>query len=70
MALATETASPRTRLPLAVYVLALGTFCVGTSEFMLAGLLPQLADGLDVSISRAGLLITAFAIGMTLGARS
>ncbi|KNX39575.1 chemotaxis protein [Luteipulveratus halotolerans] len=55
-------------MPLAVYVLALGTFCLGTSEFMLAGLLPQLSDGLGVSIPRAGLLITAFAIGMTLGA--
>lgn len=59
---------PTTRLPLAVYALALGTFCLGTSEFMLAGLLPQLSAGLDVSIPRAGLLITAFAVGMTLGA--
>ena len=69
MSLATETAAPpRTRLPLAVYVLALGTFCIGTSEFMLAGLLPQLSEGLGVSISGAGLLITAFAIGMMVGA--
>lgn len=56
------------RLPLAVFALALGTFCLGTSEFMLAGLLPQIAGGLDVSIPRAGLLITAFAVGMTVGA--
>ena len=68
VSLATQTSPTRTRLPLAVYVLALGTFCIGTSEFMLAGLLPQLAAGLDVSIARAGLLITAFALGMTFGA--
>lgn len=67
VSLATD-APPRTRLPIAVYALALGTFCLGTSEFMLAGLLPQLSDGLGVSIPRAGLLITAFAIGMTVGA--
>ncbi|NHN56297.1 MFS transporter [Calidifontibacter sp. DB0510] len=61
-------APAKARLPLSVYILALGTFCIGTSEFMLAGLLPQLSAGLGVSISRAGLLITAFAVGMTLGA--
>lgn len=57
-----------TRLPLPVYVLALGILCLGTSEFMLAGLLPQVADGLGVTVPRAGLLITGFAVGMMLGA--
>ncbi|UYM07496.1 Cmx/CmrA family chloramphenicol efflux MFS transporter [Solicola gregarius] len=56
------------RLPLAVHVLALGIFCLGTSEFMLAGLLPQIAAGLDVSIPDAGMLISGFAIGMLVGA--
>lgn len=56
------------RLPLAVHALALGIFCLGTSEFMLAGLLPQVANGLDVSLSNAGLLISAFAVGMMVGA--
>lgn len=50
-------------LPLAIYALALGTFCVGTSKFMLAGLLPELAGGLGVAIPQAGLLITVFAVG-------
>ena len=59
---------PTHRLPLAVHALAFGIFCLGTSEFMLAGLLPQIADDLDVSISDAGLLISAFAIGMMIGA--
>ncbi len=56
------------RLPLAVYVLGAAVFALGTSEFMLAGLLPEVADDLDVSIPTAGLLISAFAIGMVVGA--
>lgn len=56
------------RLPLPVYVIALTTFCLGTSEFMLAGLLPDLASDLDVSIPAAGGLISAFAVGMLIGA--
>ncbi|QXE39417.1 MFS transporter [Streptomyces sp. GMY02] len=55
-------------MPLAVYVLGLAVFALGTSEFMLSGLLPPLADDLDVSIPTAGLLISAFAIGMVVGA--
>ncbi len=50
-------------LPRVVYVLAAGTFLMGTTEFMIAGLLPDIADGLHVSEARSGLLITAFAIG-------
>ncbi|MFI9584452.1 Cmx/CmrA family chloramphenicol efflux MFS transporter [Streptomyces sp. NPDC052236] len=55
-------------MPLAVYVLGLAVFALGTSEFMLSGLLPPIADDMDVSIPRAGLLISAFAIGMVVGA--
>ncbi|MFI2213859.1 Cmx/CmrA family chloramphenicol efflux MFS transporter [Streptomyces sp. NPDC020141] len=55
-------------MPLAVYVLGLGIFTQGTSEFMLSGLLPAMADDLGVSIPDAGLLISAFAIGMVIGA--
>lgn len=55
-------------VPLAVYVLALGTFCMGMSEFMIAGLLPDIARDLDVSIPSVGTLISAFAVGMVLGA--
>ncbi len=66
----TTTAPPRTetRLPLATYVLALTVFCLGTSEFVLAGLLPQLADDLEATIPSAGLLISGFAVGMLVGA--
>lgn len=55
-------------MPIAVYVLGLSIFAQGTSELMLAGLLPEIAGGLGVSIPRAGLLISAFAIGMLVGA--
>ncbi|MFG2329661.1 Cmx/CmrA family chloramphenicol efflux MFS transporter [Streptomyces sp. NPDC048604] len=55
-------------MPLAVYILGLSVFALGTSEFMLSGLLRQIADDMDVSIPQAGLLISAFAIGMVIGA--
>jgi DHA1 family chloramphenicol resistance protein-like MFS transporter len=55
-------------MPVAVYVLGLSIFAQGTSELMLAGLLPELAADLRVSIPQAGLLISAFAIGMLVGA--
>ncbi|MFI6338335.1 Cmx/CmrA family chloramphenicol efflux MFS transporter [Streptomyces sp. NPDC050535] len=55
-------------MPLAVYVLGLSVFALGTSEFMLSGLLPPIAEDMDVTIPQAGLLISAFAIGMVVGA--
>jgi DHA1 family chloramphenicol resistance protein-like MFS transporter len=55
-------------MPFALYLLALAVFVMGTSEFMLAGLVPAIADGLDVSVGSAGLLTSAFAVGMVLGA--
>lgn len=55
-------------MPLAVYILGLSVFALGTSEFMLSGLLPPIADDMDVTIPQAGLLISAFAIGMVVGA--
>ncbi|WP_164254581.1 Cmx/CmrA family chloramphenicol efflux MFS transporter [Streptomyces sp. S4.7] len=55
-------------MPLAVYILGLSVFALGTSEFMLSGLLPPIAEDMDVSIPKAGLLISAFAIGMVVGA--
>ncbi|MGY3851021.1 Cmx/CmrA family chloramphenicol efflux MFS transporter [Streptomyces hydrogenans] len=55
-------------MPLAVYVLGIAVFSLGTSEFMLSGLLPPIAEDMGVSIPQAGLLISAFAIGMVIGA--
>jgi predicted MFS family arabinose efflux permease len=59
---------PPTRLPVVVYVLALGTFLMIATEFVVAGLLPEIAGDLRVSVARAGLLITIFAVGMIVGA--
>jgi DHA1 family inner membrane transport protein len=55
------------KLPFVVWVLAAGTFLMGTTEFVIAGLLPEMAGDLGVSVSHAGLLITAFAVGMIVG---
>lgn len=63
-----ERAERSERLPLAVYVLALGTFLMGTTEFIVAGLLPELAASFGTSDGQAGLAITTFAVGMIVGA--
>ncbi|GAA3979686.1 MFS transporter [Streptomyces marokkonensis] len=55
-------------MPLALYLLAMAVFAMGTSEFMLAGLLPGIASDLDVTVGTAGTLTSAFAIGMVVGA--
>ncbi len=55
-------------MPFTLYLLALAVFVMGTSEFMLAGLLPSIAADLDVTVGTAGLLTSAFAIGMVVGA--
>ncbi|UCO96072.1 MFS transporter [Metapseudomonas lalkuanensis] len=48
--------------------LAIGAFGIGTTEFTPMGLLPVIAEGVDVSIPSAGMLVTAYAIGVMLGA--
>ena len=55
-------------MPFPLYLLALAVFVMGTSEFMLAGLVPDMAADLDVTIGAAGLLTSAFAVGMVVGA--
>ncbi|MGW7088244.1 MFS transporter [Streptomyces sp. NPDC054871] len=54
-------------MPRAVYLLALGIFAMVTSEFVVAGLMPQMADGLGATIPEIGYLITAFAAAMAFG---
>lgn len=55
-------------MPLAIWGIGFGIFAQGTSELMLAGLLPEMAADLDVTIPQAGMLISAFALGMLVGA--
>jgi predicted MFS family arabinose efflux permease len=56
------------RLPFVVYALALGTFLMLTTEFVVAGILPDIAADVRVGVARAGMLITVFAAGMIVGA--
>ncbi|MFE3942903.1 Cmx/CmrA family chloramphenicol efflux MFS transporter [Streptomyces sp. NPDC059118] len=55
-------------MPFAVYALGLAVFAQGTSEFMLSGLLSDISADLHVSLPAAGLLTSAFAVGMIVGA--
>ncbi|MCP2255449.1 MFS transporter, DHA1 family, arabinose polymer transporter [Prauserella aidingensis] len=55
-------------MALALCALALGAFAIGTTEFVIMGLLPQVAGGLDVSVATAGNLISAYALGVVVGA--
>ncbi|WBB59641.1 MFS transporter [Streptomyces sp. WMMC500] len=54
-------------MPRAVYVLAVGIFAMVTSEFVVAGLMPQMAAGLNSTVPQIGYLITAFAVAMAVG---
>lgn len=55
-------------MPLHLIALAAAAFGIGTSEFVIMGLLPNVAADLDVSIDIAGLLITGYAMGVVIGA--
>ncbi|MFD9790848.1 MFS transporter [Streptomyces sp. NPDC059070] len=55
-------------MPLALLALAIGAFGIGTTEFVIMGLLPEVADTFDVSIPMAGYLVTGYALGVVLGA--
>src|SRR3954466_12680197 len=67
-AMAIVVRTPRSTLAPVVPVLALGAFLMCTTEFLIAGLLPQMAEDFGVRLSQVGLLITAFAVGMIVGA--
>src|SRR4051794_22623370 len=60
---------PSTRTAvLAIGALAIGAFAIGTTEFVTMGLLPDIADGVDATIPSAGHLISAYALGVVVGA--
>jgi DHA1 family inner membrane transport protein len=52
----------------ALWALAIGAFAIGTTEFTPMGLLPVIADGVQVSIPTAGMLVSAYAVGVMVGA--
>ncbi|MEV5431041.1 MFS transporter [Streptomyces sp. NPDC052701] len=55
-------------MPLALLALAVGAFGIGTTEFVMMGLLPDVADDLGISIPAAGHLVSAYALGVVIGA--
>ena len=61
-------APPPAALKLAVFALALGGFGIGTTEFVAMGLLPQIATTMGVSEPAAGHVISAYALGVVIGA--
>lgn len=54
-------------MPLPLIALFVAAFAFGTTEFVIAGILPQVAEGLDVSIPTAGYLVSAYALGIAIG---
>lgn len=54
-------------MPLPIVALFIAAFAFGTTEFVIAGVLPQVADGLGVSIPTAGYLVSGYAIGIAVG---
>lgn len=55
-------------MPIAVYALTAGAFGIGTTEFVIMGLLLQVAADLQVSVAMTGLLISGYALGVFVGA--
>jgi DHA1 family inner membrane transport protein len=54
-------------MPIAVFALALAAFCIGSTEFIVSGILLSVSHDLAVSIPTAGLLVTGYAAGVAVG---
>ena len=63
-----EIAPRQTRASLALLALALGGFAIGTTEFVTMGLLPEVAFGTGTDIPTAGHFVSAYALGVVVGA--
>ncbi|MCW4990113.1 MFS transporter [Enterobacter mori] len=55
-------------MPVALFALAVGAFGIGLTEFVIAGILPQIAAEFSVSIPKAGMMATSYALGVFIGA--
>src|SRR3954452_18198413 len=58
---------PELLLPLPLFALFLAAFAFGTTEFVIAGILPEVAQGLNVSIPFAGYLVSGYALCIAIG---
>ncbi|MFT6472255.1 MAG: multidrug resistance protein [Neptuniibacter pectenicola] len=55
-------------MPIALFALTLSAFAIGTTEFVIVGLVPTIAQDLGVSLPSAGLLVSLYALGVAIGA--
>lgn len=55
-------------MPLALYALTIAAYAIGTTEFVIVGLLPTVASDLAISLPLAGLIVSIYALGVTFGA--
>ncbi len=55
-------------MPIALFALTLSAFAIGTTEFVIVGLVPTIAQDLGVSLPSAGLLVSLYALGVAVGA--
>ncbi|MFD1178370.1 MFS transporter [Paenibacillus puldeungensis] len=62
-----STGSSQKKLPLAILALLISAFAIGTTEFVIMGILPDVAHDLHVSLSTSGLLVTGYALGVAIG---
>ena len=55
-------------MPIALYALTIAAYAIGTTEFVIVGLLPTVAADLDIALPLAGLIVSVYALGVTFGA--
>lgn len=55
-------------MPLAIFALTIAAYAIGTTEFVIVGLLPTVATDLDITLPLAGLIVSVYALGVTFGA--
>jgi MFS transporter, DHA1 family, inner membrane transport protein len=55
-------------MPVALYALTIAAYAIGTTEFVIVGLLPTVASDLGITLPLAGLIVSVYALGVTLGA--
>jgi predicted MFS family arabinose efflux permease len=53
-------------MPIGLFALAVSAFAIGSTEFVIVGLVPEMARDLTVSIPTAGLLVSLYALSITL----
>ena len=55
-------------MPLALFALTIAAYAIGTTEFVVVGLLPTVAEDLGITLPLAGLIVSVYALGVTFGA--